>query len=261
MADEFSNVNGGSSTNDSIPVSMQQADVSSRSEGAIGTETYRQQVEESHHDLVNLLTQQMTAILNPMMADHESTFERLARQVERIARIVEYDEGERHNARGNNERVENIFQNENNIPNRKNPHVVPRGSTDQTYEKEKEKYRNEQRSKSKPFTRKEKVAYVTMESSEEEVDFETEVDLAKLKKGPPYVCPLLKKLPMNMVGMSYDFDVALEDFESQVRSVYPRTGDGLLDFLVQQKIKDWNVSLCPRCNTVFDAEVAAIFEK
>ncbi|RYR15044.1 hypothetical protein Ahy_B04g071775 [Arachis hypogaea] len=98
MADELSNVNGGSSTNNSIPMSIQQADVSSRSEATIGTEIYRQQVEESHHDLVNLLTQQMTTILNPMMADHESRFERLARQVERIARIVDYDEGERHNA-------------------------------------------------------------------------------------------------------------------------------------------------------------------
>ncbi|RYR10942.1 hypothetical protein Ahy_B05g079431 [Arachis hypogaea] len=217
MADELSNVNGGSSTNDSILVSMQQVDVSSRSEGAIKTESivvttiqtgnvghntrprgpvppyqppliagwplygllpgytppvggfvppvrfgnvngvnnvqnpqqhseysrdynvdstsntvnlmavYRQQVEESHHDLVNLLTQQMTTILNPMMADHESRFERLARQVERIARIVDYDDGKRHNARGNNEGVENMFQNENNIPNRENPHVVPRG--------------------------------------------------------------------------------------------------------------------------------------
>ncbi|RYR07161.1 hypothetical protein Ahy_B05g074480 [Arachis hypogaea] len=141
MDDELSNVNGGSSTNDSIPIFMQQVDVSSRSEGAIGTETnnaqnpqhseysrdyhvgstsnfvnsmavYRQQVEESHHDLVNLLTQQMTTILNPMMADHESRFERLARQVERIARIVDYDEGERHNTRENNEGMENIFQNE-----------------------------------------------------------------------------------------------------------------------------------------------------
>ncbi|RYQ83174.1 hypothetical protein Ahy_B10g101800 [Arachis hypogaea] len=72
--------------------------------------------------------------------------------------------------------------------------------------KEKEKYRNEQRSKSKPFSRKEKVAYVTMESSEEEFDFETEVDLAKLKK-------------------------------------------------------DRDVSLCPRCNAIFDAEAATIFEK
>ncbi|RYR40057.1 hypothetical protein Ahy_A09g045722 [Arachis hypogaea] len=294
-----------------------------------------QQVEESHHDLVNLLTQQMTTILNPMMADHESRFERLPRQVEMIARIVDYDEGERHNARGNNEGMENSFQNKNNNPNRENPHVVPRveiaimglefymrrkllnvhipdlahlaEKVRQTkfMKKEKEKYRNEQRSKSKPFTRKEKVAYVTMESSEEEFNFEIEIDLAELKKGPLYVCSLLNKLSsnekgliqeaimegrlkfddgkkemkgdvdpfkvdascvepclgVNMVGMSYDFDVALDDFESQVRSVYPRIGDGLLDFLVQQKMKDQNVSLCPRCNAVFDAEAAAIFEK
>ncbi|RYQ82950.1 hypothetical protein Ahy_B10g101549 [Arachis hypogaea] len=163
MADEMSNVNGGSSTNDSIPVSAQQADVTSRSEGAIGIEmggfvppihfgstsrvnniqnpqqyseysrdynvgstsnatnsmaVYRQQVEESQHDLVNLLTQQMTTILNPMMADHELKFERLARQVERIARIKDYEEEEGHNPRGNNERLENIFQNENNAFNR-----------------------------------------------------------------------------------------------------------------------------------------------
>ncbi|RYQ98927.1 hypothetical protein Ahy_B07g086757 [Arachis hypogaea] len=124
MADELSNVNGGSSTNASIP----------------------RKVEESHHDLVNLLTQQMTTILNPMMADHESRFERLARQVDRIARIVDSDEGKRHNARGTNEGMENIFQNKNH----------------------------------------EKVAYVTMGSSEEEIDFGTEVDLAELKKGPPY---------------------------------------------------------------------------
>ncbi|RYR10578.1 hypothetical protein Ahy_B05g079013 [Arachis hypogaea] len=191
MVDELSNVNGGSSTNDSIPVSMQQADVSSRSEGAIGTKN------------------------------------------------------ERHNARENNEGVENIFQNENNILNRENPYVVPRGQNaddllarlhgfymrkkllnvhipdlahlvekvrqTELMKKEKEKYKNEQRSKSKPFTRKENIAYVTMESSEEDFDFKTEVDLAELKKGPPY---------------------------SHVRSVYPRTGDDLLDFLVQQKIKD-----------------------
>ncbi|RYQ88986.1 hypothetical protein Ahy_B09g095864 isoform B [Arachis hypogaea] len=87
---------------------------------------YRQQVEESHHDLVNLLTQQITTILNPMMADHESKFERLARQVERIARIVDYEEGERHNSKKNNEGFKNIFQNENDVANREIPHVVPR---------------------------------------------------------------------------------------------------------------------------------------
>ncbi|RYQ96231.1 hypothetical protein Ahy_B08g091911 [Arachis hypogaea] len=67
----------------------------------------------------------MTTILNPMMTDHESKFERLARQVERIARIVDYDEGERHNARGNNEGFENVFQNDN-VVNREITHVVPR---------------------------------------------------------------------------------------------------------------------------------------
>ncbi|RYQ80192.1 hypothetical protein Ahy_Scaffold1g106760 isoform D [Arachis hypogaea] len=66
---------------------------------------------------------------------------------------------------------------------------------------------------------------------------------------------------VNIVGISYDFDVPLDNFESQVRFVYPRAGDGLLNFLVQQKIKDRNVSLYPRCNAVFDAEAAAIFKK
>ncbi|QHN96050.1 uncharacterized protein DS421_18g615050 [Arachis hypogaea] len=253
-------------------------------------------------------------------------------------------------------------------------HLAEKVRQTELMKKEKEKYRNKQRSKSKPFTRKEKVAYVIMESSEEEIDFEMEVDLAELKKGPLYVCSLLKKLPsneksndsklksgkkysfdisksdqifdvllkdkqlilpegrtllsvkdlkgkpyckfhqatshstnscvrfrdliqeaimegrfkfddgkkemkvdvdpfevdanyvepcfgVNMVGMSYEFDVVLDDFESQVRSVYPRIGDGLLDFLVQQKIKDRDVSLCPRCNAIFDAEAAVIFEK
>ncbi|RYR66039.1 hypothetical protein Ahy_A03g011979 [Arachis hypogaea] len=50
----------------------------------------------------------MTTILNSMMIDHESKFERLARQVERITRIVDYEEGERHNSRRNNEGFENI---------------------------------------------------------------------------------------------------------------------------------------------------------
>ncbi|XP_016173928.1 uncharacterized protein LOC107616491 [Arachis ipaensis] len=85
--------------------------------------------------------------------------------------------------------------------------------------KEKEKHRIEQRSKNKPFTRKEKVAYVTMESSEEEFDFETEVNLAELKKGPPYVCSLLKKLPGSEKSNNsklksekkYSFDISKSD--------------------------------------------------
>ncbi|RYQ99631.1 hypothetical protein Ahy_B07g087591 [Arachis hypogaea] len=39
------------------------------------------------------------------------------------------------------------------------------------------------------FPQKENVSYVEMESSSEKSDFELlEVDLAELKKGPPYVC-------------------------------------------------------------------------
>ncbi|RYR57699.1 hypothetical protein Ahy_A05g023401 [Arachis hypogaea] len=76
-------------------------------------------------------------------------------------------------------------------------HLAKKVRQTKLMKKEKENYRSEQKSKSKPFTRKEKVAYVNMESLEEEFDFETEVDLAELKKGPPYICSLLKKLPSN----------------------------------------------------------------
>ena len=55
---------------------------------------FRQYIDESHHDLVNLLTHQMTTILNPILADNESKYDRLVKQVERITRIVNYDEGQ-----------------------------------------------------------------------------------------------------------------------------------------------------------------------
>ncbi|RYR54228.1 hypothetical protein Ahy_A06g029489 [Arachis hypogaea] len=91
---------------------------------------------------------------------------------------------------------------------------------------EKEKHKSEQRSKSKPFTRKEKVAYMTMESSEDELDFETEVDSAKLKKGPPYTCPKEIPSPAKMekgkaiaqslgVDKSKEVDVEEEYFEEE----------------------------------------------
>ncbi|RYR77977.1 hypothetical protein Ahy_A01g002691 [Arachis hypogaea] len=70
-----------------------------------------QHVDKSHHDLFNLLTQQMTTILNPMMADHVTKFERLARQVERIARIVNYDEVDCNNVEVNPEDLENMPRN------------------------------------------------------------------------------------------------------------------------------------------------------
>ncbi|RYR53322.1 hypothetical protein Ahy_A06g028360 [Arachis hypogaea] len=122
-----------------------------------------------------------------------------------------------------------------------------------------------------------------MESSEEEIDFEIEIDLAELKKGPPYVCSLLRKLPSSeksnesklKSGKKYSFDISKSDqiFDVLLKDkqlILPEVtssidvspcGRYLLDFLVQQKIKDRDVSLCPRCNAVFDAEAVAIFEK
>ncbi|RYR26905.1 hypothetical protein Ahy_B02g061215 [Arachis hypogaea] len=138
-------------------------------------------------------------------------------------------------------------------------HLAEKIHQTELMKKEKEKHRSEQRLKSKSFTHKEKVAYVNMESSEEEIDFEAEVDLAELKKDPPYVCSLLKKLSSNensndsklKSGKKYSFDIS----------------KSYLIFYVLLKDKqlilpeDRNVSLCPRCNAIFDAEAATIFEK
>ncbi|MED6188923.1 hypothetical protein PIB30_090638 [Stylosanthes scabra] len=67
---------------------------------------------------------------------------------------------------------------------------------------------------------------------------------------------------INMVGFhSFEFDTSLGNFEQNICQVSPGVGEGLLDFLMQQKLKDRDVSLCPRCNAVFDAEAAALFEK
>ncbi|RYR39178.1 hypothetical protein Ahy_A09g044649 [Arachis hypogaea] len=122
MEDEVSNANGGSSTNDSALVVAQPSDITSHSKGVVVSE------KESHHVLVNLLTQQMTTILNPMMADHETKFDRLARQVERIARIVDYDEDQRQNTRENYEGFKNLFQVENDaLRSRENPQLITRG--------------------------------------------------------------------------------------------------------------------------------------
>ncbi|XP_057760102.1 uncharacterized protein LOC130980438 [Arachis stenosperma] len=98
-------------------------------------------------------------------------------------------------------------------------HLAEKVRQTELMKKEKVKHRTEQRSKSKPFTRKEKVAYVTMESSKEEIDFKTEVDLAELKKGTPYVYSLLKKLPGSeksndsklKIEKKYSFDISKSD--------------------------------------------------
>ncbi|RYR47867.1 hypothetical protein Ahy_A07g033842 [Arachis hypogaea] len=146
MANEVSNVNGGSSTNDSAPIVVQPSDVTSRSEGVV------------------------------------------------------ISERERKNARENNEGFENLFQDENDIfRNRENSQIIPRGqNADEVLAR----------------LRANKVGERYQES-----DLEMKVDLAELKKGPPYVCSLIKKIPSNensndsklKSGKRYSFDISKSD--------------------------------------------------
>ncbi|MED6191141.1 hypothetical protein PIB30_113240, partial [Stylosanthes scabra] len=51
---------------------------------------------------------------------------------------------------------------------------------------------------------------------------------------------------INMTGFtSFEFDTSLGNFEENIQQVFPGVGESLLDFLMQQKLKDRDVSLCP----------------
>ena len=53
---------------------------------------FRQQIDESHHDLANLLTQQMATILNPLIATNNARLEQLAKQVGHITQFINLNE-------------------------------------------------------------------------------------------------------------------------------------------------------------------------
>ncbi|MED6187819.1 hypothetical protein PIB30_080131 [Stylosanthes scabra] len=61
---------------------------------------FRQQMEESHHDLVNLLTQQMAIVLTPMIENNNARIEQVARQVNDLAENMNptYGAGHRNQA-------------------------------------------------------------------------------------------------------------------------------------------------------------------
>ncbi|RYQ84883.1 hypothetical protein Ahy_B10g104385 [Arachis hypogaea] len=194
-----------------------------------------------------------------MIADHETKFKYLARQVERIARIVDYDEGGRRNGEVDPEDLGNTLRNrDDNINlggdvnhvvrhgqnadevlarmhvNQRGEHYQDSSSRNSSKKKEKEKLRNEKKYNSKFFARKEKVSYVEMGSSSEESDVEfSEVYLVELKKGPPYICSLLKKIANVEKSNDLKYKSGKRDFETNVRAVYPDLGEGLLEFLMQ----------------------------
>ena len=50
---------------------------------------FRHQLEESHHELVNMLTRQMATIITPLLESNNTRYEQLVRQVNQIASIVD----------------------------------------------------------------------------------------------------------------------------------------------------------------------------
>ncbi|MED6198694.1 hypothetical protein PIB30_068972 [Stylosanthes scabra] len=61
---------------------------------------FRQQIEESHHDLVNLLTRQMATMLTPMIENNNARIEQVAQQVNDLAENMNpaYTAGHRNQA-------------------------------------------------------------------------------------------------------------------------------------------------------------------
>ncbi|MED6215142.1 hypothetical protein PIB30_110498, partial [Stylosanthes scabra] len=92
------------SNNQIFPEISRSVGASSLNPGVL-IQTVRQLIDESHLDLVNMLTQHLTSILNPIMADTNSKYDYLANQVERVSQLVHDDNTENQN------NAENIIEN------------------------------------------------------------------------------------------------------------------------------------------------------
>ncbi|RYR67694.1 hypothetical protein Ahy_A03g014084 [Arachis hypogaea] len=326
MANEVSNVNGGSSTNDSLPVIVQQANVTSRSEGAIGSESIAVTTVQTRNVRRNIRPRGTLPPFHPLLTAGWPPFGLPPWYTPPVGSFVPPVRFGSVNGGDNSQNPQQHFEysrdynvgsisnaaNSMNARNRcyvslpeskevkiatmglgfymrrklLNVHIPDLANLAEKifdmFLRDKQLILPEGRSllsvkdlKGKPYC---KFYQATSHSTNSCVRFrdliqeaimegwlkfndgnkEIKVDVGPFDVDAIFVEPCFR---VNMVGMSYYFDVALDDFESQVRSVYPRVGDGLLDFLVQQKIKDWDISLCPWCNAVFDAEATIIFEK
>ncbi|MED6134414.1 hypothetical protein PIB30_036834 [Stylosanthes scabra] len=108
-----SNVNQGVQfgTNPPFPASNETSRSVGSSTSGVSIQTVRNLIYESQLDLVNLLTQHLTSILNPMMADTNSKYEQLANRIERISQLVDEDDVNDHAKTHRNVRV--VHRNEN----------------------------------------------------------------------------------------------------------------------------------------------------
>lgn len=50
-------------------------------------------------------------------------------------------------------------------------------------------------------------------------------------------------------------------YEDQMKVVFPKDKEELIEFLNRCRLKDYEVMLCPRCNVVFDREATKELEK
>lgn len=66
----------------------------------------------------------------------------------------------------------------------------------------------------------------------------------------------IEPVTINMVEVSEDFDMDEFDNENQIKVVYLKSGERLLEFLHVCKTKDSDVMLCPQCNVVFYKKAA-----
>lgn len=63
-----------------------------------------------------------------------------------------------------------------------------------------------------------------------------------------------------MVDITESMEESEPDYDEQIKVVFPKAEEELIDFLNKCKLKDFKVMLYPRCNTVFDGEVEKVLE-
>ena len=56
--------------------------------------TFRQQVEESHHDLMTMLTHQMATVLNPLIESNNQYFDTINKQMNKMVEALHLDDVE-----------------------------------------------------------------------------------------------------------------------------------------------------------------------
>lgn len=107
--------------------------------------------------------------------------------------------------------------------------------------------------------KKEHVAFVDIEENElmSDVEYnhveEIEIDVDELKPGPPYVCKFL--MPTNRKNPSEP-----EKNDNQIEVVYPKAGEGLLEFHHIYKVEDSEAMMFPQMQCCVRQKAAKMVE-